>query len=341
MATDDQLLAEATTDAHPAGIKPGFNVGQQIGEMLELGKSLAQLSKIGLQANRSYLALQQQGSKNPLKELFGKRSKRLSKYTRQLNDPRLWTLKDHLDFLVQANLTNQLVVKPTVQALNSFRPALKKFGDLLAKYSNGEPFVVHGKADRASSSEYDFSGYPYDYYSYGATWNHTVEVHVTAMVRITSDLSLMRDDIKRAYFGLGPRLDTAVELFPWSFVISWFIDVCSAARNWSSRPIDSITFDVLSSGWSKTTTSEGTGYIDVCSGAYRTYMRRVSADGAIAPGRRTLRTYKRELRELPWSTFAIPSPDIGLPNLGQVGTLAQLIYTLTTDTKDLARLAFR
>ena len=150
----------------------------------------------------------------------------------------------------------------------------------------------------------------------------TKEVVAWALVK-PKRINLPKLNFLYHYFGLYPRVSVAWEFIPLSFLIDMVIDVGSYLRQFELGPIQ-VEFETVSSGysvkstdthndqqfWSFNNTSDLTGpaHVPGATGTYRK-SQYIRVPGPIA-----------------WGAENIAPIQVGLPSLGQLGTIGEMVY---------------
>lgn len=323
MATDEQLLAEASSACAPRVVRPRFDWALQAGEVKEGIESLYGLRDNLINLCKDIKRLNKVNSP-VVRRLLGKRT------FAQLS------LTDWADLASQLHLGYQFMVKPTIQAIQQCKAAMEGYNRTLEQYLN-ENEVLHGVSMRVSEASSTFVGSPYDYNYWGNTRTYRVEVHALAEVRYCSPCTeaLLRD-FKRDYYNLVPDITTAYQLYPLSFVLDWFVGFGNVLRRWAERPIDDITYSVVRSGWSKKTVCESHGWSDVCAGMYRSIYRDITAPPRVE-GTVTRTTYLREPKTLDLESFVPKPPDIRWPSIQKWVTIGELARQIMREHKQIVR----
>jgi hypothetical protein len=223
---------------------------------------------------------------------------------------------------VQADIVLKLVVEPLVKDLKQIKRAWLDLERAYRRANSSKPYVVRGSARSESYAT------PTDYGSSSmgsfvrSQRLRQIEVHTWALVGHTLPFDLSKAAFMRHYFGLLDHwTSTAWELIPLSFIVDWFADIGRFLRQFE-RSSTVMPFTIIQSGWSvKTTIVHADDLIwnlhtDLTGGA--------THPGVTGAYQKV--TYSRTPGSLDFDNSDIEPLQIGLPNLGQIGTLGELLF---------------
>lgn len=311
MATDSQMLAEASSELNPKVVTPMFDIAQQTGEFFELLRSLTGMFDSGEKVARELKRLNRVNSP-VVRRLLGQRT------FDQLS------IRDWATLAVQSHLGYQFAYKPTLKAIADFQKSASGLRDELKKYFDSVQ-VLHGRSTRETSKSYSTTNY---YHSWGNDRNYVKVVHATAKVRYQTPPTVENClRIMESLLGALPHVDTLYELYPCSFIVDFVADFGSVLRQWAERPIDQIQYTVLETGWSVKTTRTSNGWMDLNKGMDRAGWRSLKAPQLVT-GSLTRVSYLREPKVLDLSTFTPKPLHISLPNAGKLATMAEVAYAM-------------
>lgn len=323
MATDDQMLAEASSSINPRIVRPLFDIAQQVGEFIELYKGWEAVEERMMNVAQELKRLNRINSP-VVRKLLGQRT------FDQLS------MRDWATLAVSADLGYQFAYKPTVQMVRDYLKTQKKVVDDATKYFSSEQ-VLHGVSRRDSSASSSFTGYPNYYYYWGNTRTYTKEVHATVRVKYRTPETLAnRLKIYTALWGVYPHVDTLWELYPLSFIVDFFADFGSVLKQWAEVPIDAIQYDVLESGWSVKTTATSEGWIDLCAGTDRSAYRSVQPNPLVT-GKLIKTNYKREPKVLDLNSFTPRPLHIRLPDANKMKSVAEVAIAIKLGYRKVLR----
>jgi len=318
LESDANLQAEAISNMHPQVIKPGFDASLQAAEMVEAFISMKAL------VNRV------RRIKSDLDRLNKWNSPRVRRILGQRTYKEI-TLRNWADLAVSLDLGYTLALKPTIDATKQLVEAVRKHANVVKRVTS-ERVTLHGVSSRKSTRS---SFQPSYTHHWGASIEDEVEVRVTAEVQYHSPLTNeLLDELDRAYYGLVPSISTAWEALPLSFIVDMFWNLGNYLAGVSKRPLASIQYTVISTGWSKTNRMTVHGWVDPCKGSDRAAFRTIEAPSLIT-GSATRMTYLREPKAFDLTEGKTPPPDIGLPSLPQAKTIAEIAYAITDGFKNL------
>lgn len=320
MATDAQMLAEASSEANPKLVRPLFDTAQQVGEMLELGATLKGLSRNGTVIRNELDRLRKWTSPQSKAIVAGREIRDLS-------------ISDWSALAVQNHLGYQFAVKPTIKAAHQLVSTARRFNKELEKYF-GSVQVLHGRSVRESTDSYSTTN---SYHEWGNDRVYRKVVHATAEVifRVPPNVAnALR--LSNALLGLTPHVDTAWELTPLSFIVDMFADFGSVLRQWAETPLDFVEYDVVRTGWSVKNSATSTGWININAGTERSGWRNVKAPQLVT-GTLTKVSYMREPKVLDLTSFTPKPLYIRIPNAGQLASIAEVAYAIKLGMKQFTR----
>jgi hypothetical protein len=123
--------------------------------------------------------------------------------------------------------------------------------------------------------------------------------------------------------------------------LDWVWNFGKFLRDSLNKPVDDISYSVLWTGWSRKITAESTGTLDVLEGTYGTSIKNKSDPNSLITGTVMTSSYLREAIALDLEAGVVPTPKIALPSIGQLRTLAELVYMLGTDRRRFIEVAER
>jgi len=312
MATDTQMLAEASSRVRPQVVRPVYDVAQQVGEYLELARSVHS----ALERQEKYLA--------SLKNADGSWKRALPKYLQKRRST-TWTLNEWAKLAVSSSLGYKFAIEPTIQAITDFGLAAVKIQDRMNAYMDSVQ-TLHGKSSRETT--WTYGPYSSSYHSYTCFWSALKEVRATVTVKYrTPDSLANRLKLYSALYGAVPGIDTAWELTPLSFIVDFVADFGSVLRDWAHQPLDFIEYDVISSGWSKKITYTNDIALQCCNGTYRQAYRNVVPPNDVT-GKFTRTEYFRESKTLDLTSFTPMPLNTRLPTAEQLVTVAQVAFAI-------------
>lgn len=300
------LKARATNQMRPDEPDMGFDLAQFIGELTDFSgfyKAVGQ-HMLGLRSKLTDMIYRQIVPRRRDKHLRKRGSS--------------WSLSGITEAGVSADLARKLVWQPLIADIHKLR---KKLLDLDAAYRrtlNPQTVVVRGKSQ---SNSYKLNNWTQTngHVKHACTYTRTKDVVTWALIR-RKPLAIPGNAFLRHYLGLYPRASVLWELKSLTFVFDMFADVGKWLRQFESGPV-SIPFETLSTGYSVKTVSSIV-HQTTLNWPFHHGSALVGATGA--DFERT--SYQRFNAPLEWNNSAIEPLQIGLPNMDQVGTIAELVY---------------
>ena len=241
------------------------------------------------------------------------------------------TLASIISTGVSADLAWKLVWGPLIKDLKKIRRAVYDLDRAYRRVLAAKPFVVRGYAQASSSAT------PMDYGSstmggfVRSFRTKQLEVRTWAMVQHTSP-DLKRRDFMYHYLGLYPRVSVAWELMPLSFVVDWFVDIGRWLRQFEQSPVQ-LPFKVIQSGYSVKSTVT---HADIWIWNLHSDLTGGATIPGVTGGYQKVQ-YQRLRDSLIFNSSAIEPLQFGLPSLGQLGTLGELVFLKFRETIDLGR----
>jgi hypothetical protein len=324
MATDAVMLAEAAFGCRPDVVRDTLNVAQEIGEMLEVLRSVKDLFNT---AEKFF----KQGSwrSNPqILKLLKKRA------------PEKWTLRDWLLFVTQLDLAYKFAVKPFIATIRKMNQLEERVDRVLQRVT-GEVATLHGRSKRSGTLSYTNTSSPYQ--RYGNNRVYTKEVCCTVKVQYSSARTLaLRNRIRDALGGARMNYipSAAYELTPMSFILDMFVDFGGFLRQWALEPIDDIGYTILDSCWSTKTVAYSEGWVDpFSSGVY--IDQKTIESCPLVTGSLTKSTYYRRAEPFSLSAISIPPPTWNFPDMGRLLTIGEVIVSIANKHHELIRRPIR
>jgi hypothetical protein len=123
-----------------------------------------------------------------------------------------------------------------------------------------------------------------------------------------------------------------------SFIVDWFWNLGGALKQWVANPIDDISYTVLFSGWSERIELLIEGWVDITSGADANPYGVIEPAGLVV-GRYKKTTYERKNEVLDLESTYTPQIKTSLPGLNQVKSLAEIVYSIKREFRNVVRVA--
>lgn len=318
----DFLTRDARWSAHPKRMGGEVNLLQEVGEMIEFGKSLK-----GLRNRLDQIkASKQRHHGSSVKRLFD------DVYDAVFGRNRDPSLGDAVRLASQLRLTKQLGIDPFLSTAQRFAKALESMKRKCARLAGAEMHRLHGVArDRVTWTRVGRDGY------HGSESESSLVrgVHTTLNVSYTSGRTrALEEKIGDAVYGRTRRhiLVGAWELVPWSFVLDMFVDVGSYLADWANTPIEGIEVTIHSATESlkETLTVEGRHLVFKAGTELDDYS--ASGPDQFATGSAQQVVYNRYLVPVNNIDLADVPPariKLRLPNPGQFLTLLDLVIVRT------------
>jgi len=327
LGSDEEMRLEALSQMHPKKVKTQFDASLELGELIE-GMTALRAFFSQIDNLLSDLTRLNRWNSPEIRRIFGQKTLRQ------------FTWKDFADLAISADLSYQLAIRPFLDLLKRLKKADTDFWSQLQRVVSSET-TLHGKSIREVETSSSFTT---SYHKGGNVRKYTKLVTTSARIRYHSPkITGMFDAYWRSYYGLTPTgiLPTAYELMPFTFVLDWFWNFGKFLRDSLNKPVDDISYSVLWTGWSRKITSESTGTLDLLEGTYGTSIKNKSDPNSLITGTVKTSSYLREAMVLDLEAGVVPTPKIALPSLGQLRTLAELVYMLGTDRRRFIEIAQR
>jgi hypothetical protein len=318
-------VAEATSTMNPGGVDPGeFGLTQFVGELRELRDTVQHSARLW----RDLLyPIRKKGAFSSL----------------TASSVSMWHL---FRGILQVDLTNKFAYQPLVADLFRLHRSVSELCRVMDKLRSTEPFRVYGRSTRDGNGSFTAVGYPYDYYHWGNSRTYERTVRTWAMVQAAPMSfpegvfvdSSVKERLQRIrnmgrllsdFYKVNSAISTAWQLMPFSWVVDYFVDIGSFLDQFDGRAVKR-SYTVLSQGYSIKSIQRSVGWIAMDAGTYRKNYQDVKAYPLVT-GTLTRSQYSRVASSLPWDTQVLVGPEVRIPNLGQIGTLLELILLARTD----------
>jgi hypothetical protein len=223
---------------------------------------------------------------------------------------------------INAHLAWKLVYEPLIRDSKVLADAIRRYDDTLRKLQLPKAFRVYGRAESSSSSSGSTGAV-----GHSAGWKGTQsKTAVTwALVRQAPLFNVLPSRFFREYYGLTARVSTVWETIPLTFIADMFVDIGQWLRQFDGS-VYQIPFELLASGHSQKTewTTTVTGGV---SQQWQALFTGVRLQDLLSSGDYSRTAYTRVVGGVSFSPSAVLQPlQIKLPNLGQLGTIAELVY---------------
>lgn len=227
-----------------------------------------------------------------------------------------------LSKLFQLDLAYKFMIKPLVDESMKITQCLSRMQQTLESLKKEDITVLRGRSSaQVSGSEVFVSN---DYHRH--LKEQSVERTCVAWSIVKRDwTSVTEAQYFRSMFAITPRIQTVWELVPLSFVLDMVVDV----GKWLSQ------FDGSALTVPYTVRESGLSYKDVTTTTVSTFPFKGHAWlGPTMPsfspirGVMTKKSYNRTVTALSFDSHVVQPLDIRLPNLGQIGTLLEMLYLM-------------
>lgn len=308
------LKLQAEGQMKPGAPPQGFDLAQFIGELTDFSSLFKSIARGLLNAKDDLL--------DRTAHLLSRRIYRAAFTVEQKpwSEIAAIVFKHLLNVGVSSHLAWKLVYEPLYRDLGKLKDALLRYDDRLRRLQLPKTFRVYGTAISQGSALAD-SG-PIGL-SYGYNGVQTRKVVTWALVRQKPLFNVVPSKFLRAYYGLSPRLSVAWELMPLSFVVDWFMDIGAWLRQFDGS-VYQIPFELISSGYS---VKDEWSVQWIARPTYQWANAFVGVTFKPVMGKRFKSVYQRRAGGITFNPAGAMQPlELKLPNLGQLGTLAELVY---------------
>lgn len=221
---------------------------------------------------------------------------------------------------VGADLAWKFVVEPLLADFNKISQAIQGIDETYRRMLNPKPFVVRGRYTESVKSALRTNELTYN------TWTRVTEQTRTVVCWAQvqhSALRVSQMEILRHRLGFMANASSLWELIPFSFILDMVIDVGAWLRQFDGGVI-SLPYTILKQGSSLKDDTVTTVTIWPLRGTEALHR---NAGTRPITGTRSTVSYSRESKILPFNSAALTPIQTGLPNLGQIGSIAELIYS--------------
>jgi hypothetical protein len=230
--------------------------------------------------------------------------------------------------IASADLTYQFAIKPFINDLRAMLMTGKHLSSQLDRLRRTKPVVVRGSVNDsgALSPAYYKQTYPYRHYERAEC---IADRSITAWALCQYDWSVFPEPnevlLLLDSLGFDQPLDTAWQLLPWSFLIDYFVGLSEFFNQFDGSYYD-LPYTIIEDGYSVKTVYDATVTTYFDTGIYASEWDNTDV-GSYAAGKVVTTTYKRRKGPLSYGSIALPT--LGMPNLRQLGNIADLVILST------------